>query len=70
LKGDTYKETIHDGSRSYSVVRIAPPPGKGKHTKTPKQVKRRLYCSALANGFKREGVRNAYAQAKILVYGK
>lgn len=69
MKGDTYKETIHDGSRSYSVVRIAPPPGKGKHAKTPKQVRRREYCSALARKFKRDGVRNAYAMAKILVYG-
>ena len=30
LKG-TYKKTIHDGSRSYSVVMPNPRPGQGKH---------------------------------------
>ena len=68
MKGDTYKETIHDGSVSYSVVRIAPPSGMGKHTKTPKQILRRRYCSALARKFKSDGFRNAYALARALVY--
>lgn len=27
----TYKRTIHDGSRSYSVIMLNPPAGKGKH---------------------------------------
>ena len=27
----TYKKTIHDGSRSYSVVMPNPRPGHGKH---------------------------------------
>lgn len=68
MKGDTYKETIHDGSRSYSVIRMAPPPGKGKHAKTPKQEQRRALCSALARRMKRDGIRNAYAQARAFVY--
>lgn len=61
MKGDTYKETIHDGSVSYSVVRVAPPPGMGKHAKSAKQIKRREYCSAIARKMKRVGVKNAYA---------
>lgn len=68
MKGDTYKKTIHDGSVSYSVVTPAPESGFGKHTKTVKQIIRRRFCSALARKFKREGIRNAYAQAQILVY--
>lgn len=68
MKGDTYKETIHDGSVSYSVVRVAPPPGMGKHAKTPKQVLRREWCSSLARKMKRVGVKNAYAQAWAFVY--
>lgn len=68
MKGDTYKETIHDGAVSYSVVRIAPPPGEGNHAKSPKQIQRRLLCSALARRFKRAGIRNAYAQARAIVY--
>lgn len=68
MKGDTYRETIHDGSVSYSVVRVAPPSGQGKHTKTLKQVMRRNWCSAMARKLKRLGVRNAYAQARAFVY--
>lgn len=68
MKGDTYKETIHDGSVSYSVVRVAAPPGEGKHTKTFKQQQRRAWCSALARSMKRNGIRNAYAQARAFVY--
>lgn len=30
-----YKETIHDGSVSYSVIRSDPEPGKGAHYKEP-----------------------------------
>ena len=41
MKGDTYKETIHDGSVSYSVIRVAPLSGTGKHAKTSAQVERR-----------------------------
>lgn len=68
MKGDTYKETIHDGSVSYSVTRIAPPSGEGKHAKTPKQVLRRALCSRIARDMKRAGVRNAYTQARAFVY--
>lgn len=68
MKGDTYKETIHDGSVSYSVVRVAPPSGQGKHAKTPKQVLRREWCSAIARKMKRVRIRNAYAQARAFVY--
>lgn len=68
MKGDTYRETIHDGSVSYSVIRVAPPPGQGKHAKTPKQKQRRAWCSALARRMKRIGIRNAYAMARAFVY--
>jgi hypothetical protein len=68
VKGDTYKETVHDGSVSYPIVRVAPPPGQGKHAKTPKQLQRRAWCSALARKLKSEGIRNAYAQARAFVY--
>lgn len=68
MKGDTYRETIHDGSVSYSVVRVAPPWGQGKHAKTPKQQQRRAWCSALARRMRRDGIRNAYAQARAFVY--
>lgn len=68
MKGDIYKETIHDGPVSYSVVRVAPPPGQGKHAKTPKQVQRRAWCSALARRMKQDGICNAYAQARGFVY--
>lgn len=47
MKGDTYKETIHDGPVSYSVTRISPPPGTGKHAKTLEQVRRRHYVNVL-----------------------
>jgi hypothetical protein len=69
MKVNTYKETIHDGSVSYSVIRVAIPPGAGKHAKTVKQVLRREFCSALARKLKRNGVRNAQAQAREFVYG-
>ena len=69
MKGDTYKETIHDGSVSYSVIRVAPSPGNGKHAKTVKQVQRRAWCSAIARRYKRQGIRNAYALARAFVYG-
>lgn len=68
MKGDTYKETIHDGSVSYSVIRVAPPPGQGNHAKSPKQLQRRTACSTLARKFKRAGIHNAYEQARALVY--
>ena len=68
VKGSTYKKTIHDGSVSYSVIRMAPPSGMGNHAKTNKQVLRREFCSALARRMKRDGVRNAYAQARAIVY--
>ena len=68
MKGDTYKETIHDGSVSYSVVRVAPPPGTGKHAKTVQQQNRRARCSAMARRLKSAGLRNAYALAQALVY--
>lgn len=41
-----YKETIHDGSVSYSVIRSDPEPGKGAHYKEPstlQQYSRALY---------------------------
>lgn len=69
MKGDTYKETIHDGSVSYSVIRVAPPPGGGKHAKTPEQLMRRAKCSALARHMKLIGIHNPYALAKVFVYG-
>lgn len=68
MKGDTYKETIHDGSVSYSVTRIAPPPGEGKHTKTHRQILRRALCSRIAREMKCAGVRHAYAKARAFVY--
>lgn len=49
MKGDTYKETIHDGSVSYSVVRVAPPPGTGKHAKTVQQQNRRAWALVYAD---------------------
>lgn len=55
MKGDTYKETIHDGSVSYSVVRVAPPPGEGKHAKSPAQAARRHYI----NQMRRKGQLNS-----------
>ncbi len=68
MKGDTYKKTVHDGSLSYSVTMPAPEGGLGKHTKTVKQIIRRQFCSALARKLKRDGYRNAYAKAQMLVY--
>ena len=68
MKGDTYKATIHDGSVSYSVVRIAPPRGEGKHAKTFKQILRRQRCSAIARRFKVVGIPNSYALASAIVY--
>ena len=68
MKGDTYKATIHDGSVSYSVIRVAPPSGMGRHTKTPKQIERRAHCSALARRFKTSGLPNPYALASAIVY--
>lgn len=35
------KQTIHDGSRSYSITIPDPEPGKGKQAKTPAQAYRR-----------------------------
>lgn len=55
MKGDTYRETIHDGSVSYSVVRVAPPPGEGKHAKTPAQAERRHFI----NQMRRKGKLNS-----------
>lgn len=55
MKGNTYKETIHDGSVSYSVIRVAPPSGNGKHAKTAAQILRRYYLNVLArNMIRRE----------------
>lgn len=70
MKGDTYKATIHDGSVSYSVKRVAPPPGEGKHAKTLIQILRRQRCSAIARRFKAAGVPNPYALASDIVYNK
>ena len=69
MKGDTYKETIHDGSVSYSVIRVAPQAGMGKHAKTLRQILRRQRVSEIARIFKRAGIRNAYAKASAIVYG-
>ena len=69
MKGDTYKATIHDGSVSYSVVRIAPPQGAGKHTKTAWQISRRRACSEIARTCKSLGKRKAYEMARFIVYG-
>jgi len=47
-----YKETIHDGSVSYSVIRSDPEPGKGAHYKEPstlQQYSRALYLAKLAH---------------------
>ena len=70
MKGDTYKETIHDGSVSYSVVRIAPQSGMGKHAKTLMQIIRRQRASEIARIFKRSGICNAYAKASAIVYNR
>lgn len=70
MKGDTYKETIHDGSVSYSVVRTAPPAGAGKHAKTLKQILRRQHVSEIARIFKRAGIPKAYAKASAIVYNR
>lgn len=69
MKGDTYKETIHDGSVSYSVIRVAPTSGMGKHAKTAKQIIRRRNCSEIARMFKSLGHRKAYEMARFIVYG-
>lgn len=46
-----YKETIHDGSVSYSVIRSDPKPGNGAHYKEPstlQQYSRALYLATRA----------------------
>lgn len=68
MKGDTYKETIHDGSVSYSVIRVARLPGTGKHAKNNNQILRRRYCSAIARKLKANGLPNPYALASAIVY--
>jgi len=59
----TYKETIHDGSVSYPVVRVAPPPGEGKHAKTPAQAVRRHYFNQLRRKARGNSVYGAMVEA-------
>ena len=48
------KQTIHDGSRSYSVEVPNPEPGKGKHAKTEWQKIKRHARNVLARRMKGE----------------
>lgn len=49
------KQTIHDGSRSYSIEKPNPEPGKGKHAKTSVQA----YKRHMRNVIRREGIDSA-----------